>query len=99
MLGRQAKMLSPRALNRALAHVRHTASAERDTVIILLSARAGLRACEIAHLTWGMLLNPHGRVGSMIEIRASISRARTHNQKLTVAAMQIAARKLAAFRS
>jgi hypothetical protein len=26
-------------------------------------------------------------------------RARTHNQKLTVAAMQIAARKLAAFRS
>jgi integrase len=74
MLGRQAKTLSPGALNRVLAHMRHSAFAERDTVIILLSARAGLRACEIAHLTWGMLLNPNGRVGMMIEVRATIAK-------------------------
>jgi integrase len=74
MLGRQAKTLSPCALSRVLAHMRHSAFAERDTVIILLSARAGLRACEIANLTWGMLLNPHGRVANMIEVRASIAK-------------------------
>lgn len=74
MLGRQAKTLSPGALKRALALISHSTFAERDIVIVLLSARAGLRACEIAGLTWGMVLNPRGRVANMIEVRASIAK-------------------------
>ncbi len=46
----------------------------RDDVIVLLAARAGLRACEIARLTWGMVLEPTGRVGRMIEVRDAISK-------------------------
>jgi integrase/recombinase XerD len=37
-------------------------------VIFLLSAKAGLRAKEIAHLKWGMLLAPDGSIGESIEL-------------------------------
>lgn len=74
MLGRQAKVLSRGALVRVLARVREHAFAERDRVIVLLSIRAGLRAAEIAGLTWSMVLNDRGRVGDVIAIRSSIAK-------------------------
>ena len=44
---------------------------ERDgsAVIVLLSVKAGLRAGEIANLTWEMILDPRGEVGTVIELR------------------------------
>jgi integrase/recombinase XerD len=78
MLGRQAKTLSPAALNRVLARVRQNDHGHehhlRDLVIVLLSVRAGLRACEIANLTWGMVQTPHGQIGTIIEVRGSIAK-------------------------
>jgi hypothetical protein len=41
-------------------------------VIVLLSAKAGLRAGEIAALTWDMVLDPQGQVGSVIELRSCL---------------------------
>ena len=38
-------------------------------MIVLLAAKAGLRAGEIANLTWDMVLDPTGDVGSVIELR------------------------------
>jgi len=38
-------------------------------VIVLLAAKAGLRAGEIAKLTWDMVLEPTGDIGSVIELR------------------------------
>jgi integrase len=38
------------------------------TVIVLLSAKAGLRAGEIAHLAWEMVTDPSGTVGTTIEL-------------------------------
>jgi integrase len=38
-------------------------------VIVLLSVKAGLRAAEIANLTWEMVLDPSGAVGSILELR------------------------------
>jgi integrase/recombinase XerD len=38
-------------------------------VIVLLAAKAGLRAGEIANLTWDMVLDPTGDIGSVIELR------------------------------
>jgi hypothetical protein len=37
-------------------------------VIVLLAAKAGLRAGEMAHLTWDMALDPTGHIGSVIEV-------------------------------
>jgi integrase len=39
----------------------------RNRVIVLLAAKAGLRAVEIANLTWDMVLDPTGEIGSSIE--------------------------------
>lgn len=74
MLGRQAKVLAPDALLRVLAWVKSEPNAARNAVIVLLSVRAGLRACEIAGLTWGMVLDARGRVGDQLDIRMSIAK-------------------------
>ena len=41
----------------------------RNRVIVLLGAKAGLRAGEIANLTWDMVVGPTGDIGSVIELR------------------------------
>ena len=68
MRGKPAKVLGAGDVRRMLAAVGHRRHADRDRVIVLLSVKAGLRACEIASLTWGMVLNPSGKVGSLIEL-------------------------------
>jgi integrase len=40
-----------------------------NRVIVLLAAKADLRAGEIANLTWDMVLDPTGNIGSVIELR------------------------------
>ena len=57
MAGRQAKIISPVQLDVLLAHVRGRKDYLRSRAIILLSARAGLRAAEIAQLEWTMVLD------------------------------------------
>ena len=55
MTGRQAKTITPHTLRRALALAGRSSAPERDQTMILLSVRAGLRACEIAGLEWSMV--------------------------------------------
>jgi integrase len=74
MLGKQAKMIMPVDLRRLLSHVRHNEYALRDRVIVLLSMQAGLRACEIANLTWGMVTTSKGEIGQSIDIVSSIAK-------------------------
>jgi integrase/recombinase XerD len=74
MLGRQAKILSPTTLRRMLAYARHTRQPKRDIVIVLLSVKAGLRACEIAGLEWPMVMTDNGKIGDIIDIRSAIAK-------------------------
>jgi integrase len=46
----------------------------RDTVMIMLSFKAGLRACEIAGLDWTMVLGADARVGQSLLIGNRISK-------------------------
>src|ERR1700751_5199121 len=69
MPGKQAKSLSVSQTDSLLAFAETTRQPERDRVMVLLSAKAGLRAGEIANLTWDMVLDPTGRVGTCIELR------------------------------
>src|SRR5712672_3386034 len=68
MAGKQAKVLSRQQVVAALRHVRRGRYPQRDRVMILLSVKAGLRAGEIAKLTWAMVLDPDGRVADHIEL-------------------------------
>lgn len=74
MAGRQAKTLSPATLRRALALTRRSTTPERNEVIVLLSVRAGLRACEIAGLEWSMVCDARGRIAPYIELHDAIAK-------------------------
>jgi integrase/recombinase XerD len=69
MSGRQAKVLSDQQIEDLIVYTSTTRNPERNRVIVLLSIKAGLRAGEIAKLTWDMVLDPTGEVGTLIELR------------------------------
>jgi integrase len=69
MPGKQAKILSLSDVNDLLVFARGTRHPLRNRVIVLFAAKAGLRAGEIAKLTWDMVLDPTGDIGTVIELR------------------------------
>src|ERR1700722_5275676 len=69
MSGKQAKILSLGDVSDLLVFATCTRHPLRNRVIVLLAAKAGLRAGEIAKLTWDMVLDPTGDIGSVIELR------------------------------
>ena len=68
MAGKQAKILSVDALDSLLAYASSTRHPVRNAAIVLLSVKAGLRAGEIANLTWPMVLNASGELGATIAL-------------------------------
>lgn len=69
-----AKVLEPDDVRRVLGHVRHQRYPKRNRVMILLSFKAGLRACEIAGLDWAMVLGSDHRVSDLISIACGIAK-------------------------
>ena len=74
MSGKQANILSDTEVNQLLHFARRTRNPLRNRVIVLLSAKAGMRAGEIAALTWDMVLDPQSQIGSVIELRDSAAK-------------------------
>src|SRR3954454_20560460 len=77
MAGKQAKILTPQQIATALRRAAQGRYPERDRVMILLSLKAGLRAREIAKLTWPMILNANGRFADQIELHDSAAKKRS----------------------
>jgi integrase len=69
MPGKQAKILSLDDVNDLLVFADCSRHPHCNRVIVLLAAKAGLRAGEIANLTWDMVLDPTGNISSVIELR------------------------------
>jgi len=74
MPGKQAKILAAEHIDDLLLFAETTRHPLRNRVIVLLSAKAGLRAAEIANLTWDMVRDPDGSIGSLIELRDSVAK-------------------------
>ena len=74
MPGKQAKVLSVDDVKDLLVFANCTRHPVRNRVIILLAAKAGLRAGEIAKLTWDMVLDPTGDIGAVIELRDAVAK-------------------------
>jgi integrase len=68
-LGKQAKTLTKGQMDAVQGYLRSTRHPERNQVIFLLSAKAGLRAKEIACLTWDMVTDAQGQLGDTINLR------------------------------
>ena len=60
MSGRQAKLLSDQHLTNLLRFAQASRYPARNRLIVLLSFKAGLRAAEIANLTWAMVVDATG---------------------------------------
>lgn len=69
-----AKIVSAKDLQHLLSHVSDRRQAARDAAIILLSFKAGLRACEIAGLDWSMVTGPDGAVADAISVSGAIAK-------------------------
>src|SRR5476651_1707007 len=77
MLGKQAKILSDDNIRDLLAFTELTRYPARNRVIVLLSAKAGLRAGEIANLTWPMITDPNGDIGNVIALEDRVAKKKS----------------------
>jgi hypothetical protein len=68
MQGKQAKIVSPTQERAILGFLETTRYPSRDRVMFLLSMKAGLRAKEIASLTWAMVTDAQGQIAETIQV-------------------------------
>ena len=74
MPGKQAKVVTPQMLRRMLRSASKSPFYARDRAMILLSVKAGLRACEIARLDWSMVLDARSKVADILAIHDAIAK-------------------------
>ena len=77
MLGKRAKILSDTNIRDLLAFTTRTRHPVRNCVVVLLSVKAGLRAGEIANLTWPMVTDPTGAIGTVIALEDRVAKKRS----------------------
>lgn len=76
-LGKQAKPLSKGQIEAVLGYLARTRHPIRNPLIFLLSIKAGLRAREIALLTWRMVTDAQGEIGQAIVLQDEASKGRS----------------------
>ncbi|NRQ25862.1 Tyrosine recombinase XerD [Aliiroseovarius sp. xm-g-7] len=76
-LGKQAKVLSKKQIDQLLWYVGTLRRPLRNEVIVMLSVRAGLRAKEIASLTWAMVTDADGNISDRIHLTDKASKGRS----------------------
>ena len=94
MLSKQAKPLSRGQMKLVGSLLETTRYPARNRLIFLLSVKAGLRAKEIANLTWDMITDAEGRLGSAVHLRNAATKGRSGrvvplNRELKSALMQL----------
>ena len=74
---KQARTLSKQEIDEVLSYLATTRHAKRNRLIFLLSAKAGLRAKEIAGLTWWMTNDSQGQVARTIHLQDTASKGKS----------------------
>ena len=74
--GKQAKVLSEAQIKATTQYLSTTRNSLRDSVIFLLSVKSGLRAKEIASLTWQMVTDPEGNIDDAIALQNVASKGK-----------------------
>jgi integrase/recombinase XerD len=77
MLSKQANTLTKSQIALMKAFLAQTRYPARNTAIFLLSVKAGLRAKEIASLTWDMLTDAEGNLSQALQLRNSASKGKS----------------------
>src|SRR6266498_4981360 len=77
MQGKQAKIVSPTQERAILGYLATTRYPARGRVMFLLSMKAGLRAKEMAALTWAMVTDAQGQVAEVLHVPNRASKGKT----------------------
>src|SRR6516162_9350461 len=77
MQGKQAKIVSPTQERAIVGYLETTRYPARDWVMFLLSMKAGLRAKEMASLTWAMVIDAAGQVAEVLLVPNRASKGKT----------------------
>lgn len=72
--GKQAKILSDTQIRATTQYLATTRNAQRDVVMFLLSVKSGLRAKEVAFLTWQMVTDSDGKIANAIALQNTASK-------------------------
>jgi integrase/recombinase XerD len=73
-LTKKAKMLSENQIKATLGILSRGKRAKRDTAAFLLSVRAGLRAKEVAEVTWSMVTDSEGKLTRELRITNTVAK-------------------------
>lgn len=76
-LSRQAKTLSRQQIEAVSSYLLNRRHGLRDQTIFNLSIRSGLRAKEIASLTWAMVTTSDGKIGDAIHLTNVASKGKS----------------------
>lgn len=76
-LGKQAKHLSKGQIEAVIGYLAKTRHPIRNRLIFLLSTKAGLRAREIALLTWSMVTDAEGKIGKAVVLQNEASKGQS----------------------
>jgi integrase/recombinase XerC len=75
-LGKRAKILTDKQIRAVLAELDTRRYPLRDRVIFLLSIKAGLRAKEVASVTWAMVTDAEGEIADVISLENRASKGK-----------------------
>lgn len=73
-LRKQAKTLSKHQQHSIITFLNQTRHPDRNRLIFMLSVKAGLRAKEIANLTWSMITDAEGCISDCIKLEDKASK-------------------------
>jgi integrase/recombinase XerC len=83
-LGKQAKILTDKQVRAVLAELDTRRYPFRDRVIFLLSIKAGLRAKEVASITWAMVTDAEGEIGEVIALENRASKGNAGGRHIPI---------------
>jgi integrase/recombinase XerD len=76
-LGKQAKIISDKQVRAVLAELDTRRYPLRDRVMFMLSLKAGLRAKEVAGVTWGMVIDAEGEIADVIALENRVAKGKS----------------------
>ena len=83
-LGKQAKIITDKQVRAVLAELDTRRYPLRDRVMFLLSIKSGMRAKEVASVTWGMLTDAEGEIADVIALENRASKGRGGGRHIPV---------------
>lgn len=81
-LGKQAKIITDKQVRAVLGELDSRRYPLRDRVMFLMSMKAGMRAVEIASITWAMVIDAEGNIGDVIALQNRASKGKVSGRHI-----------------